>query len=94
VLEGGVSPPMRGSPLSSWLRFAIGVLLFLPANRAVRRSLRSAARYNAFDSNGFHNRFKVRPPEYNRKRISLIMGITGDESESASSSKTSLFLSR
>jgi hypothetical protein len=39
--------------------------------------LRSAVRYNTFDSNRFHKRFDVRPPEKNRKRISLIMGITG-----------------
>jgi hypothetical protein len=53
--------------------------LFLPANRASRRSSRSAARYNTFDSNIFHKRFDVRLPEYNREIISLIMRITGAE---------------
>ena len=39
--------------------------------------MRSAAHYNAFDSNRFHKRFDARLPENNRKLIPLIMGITG-----------------
>ena len=41
--------------------------------------MRSAARYNAFDSNRFHKRFHARLQENNRKLIPLIMGITGAE---------------
>jgi hypothetical protein len=51
-------------------------------------------RYNTFDSNCFRKRFDVRPPKYHRKLISLIMGITGDESEPASPPKTSRFSSK
>ena len=40
--------------------------------------MRSAAHYNAFDSNRFHKRFHARRPENNRELIPLIMGITGD----------------
>ncbi len=39
--------------------------------------MRSAAHYNAFDSNRFHKRFDARLPENNRKLIPLIMRITG-----------------